>query len=302
MKPVLVVMAAGMGSRYGGIKQIEPVGPSGEAIIDYSIYDAIKAGFGEVVFIIRKAIEKDFKKYIGSRFSDKIKVTYCFQQLDSALPEGFLIPEGREKPWGTGQAVLCAKDVVKAPFIVINADDFYGADAFGKTADFLKTVAADSTNFAMAGYPILNTLSDFGSVSRGICEKDESGNLTKIEEHIKISKENGKIISRQPEKEEEELKGDEIVSMNFWCLTPAVFSYLETYFNDFLKEKGSLLKSEIYLPVVIGEMTDRGDSTVKVLDTRSQWFGVTYQEDKPLVQKNISELIEAGVYPSPLWN
>ncbi len=301
MKPVLVVMAAGIGSRYGGIKQIEPVGPSGEAIIDYSIYDAVKAGFSEVVFIIRKAIEDDFKKYIGSRFSGKIKVTYCFQQLESALPEGFSIPEGREKPWGTGQAVLCAREVVKAPFVVINADDFYGADSFRQTAEFLKNVSNNSTGFAMAGYPILNTLSDFGSVSRGICTTDSNGKLSSIEEHVKISKEDGRIISRQPDMDEQELIGDETVSMNFWCLTPIVFEYLDKYFKEFLKDRGSELKSEIYLPFVLGDMTDKGNSTVEVIKTESQWFGVTYKEDKPLVQKSISKLIEDGEYPSPLW-
>ena len=301
MKPVLIVMAAGMGSRYGGIKQIEPVGPSGEAIIDYSIYDAVKAGFSEVVFIIRKAIEDDFKKYIGSRFSDIIKVTYCFQQLDSALPSGFNIPEGRNKPWGTAQAVLCARDVVNAPFVVINADDFYGADSFRKTADFLKTITIDSTSFAMAGYPILNTLSDFGSVSRGICTSDENGRLTSIEEHVKISRENGQIISRQPGKAELELSGNETVSMNFWCLTPVVFEYLDQYFKEFLEEKGSELKSEIYLPIVLGDMTDKNNATVQVLETESQWFGVTYQEDKPIVQESIQKLIKNGTYPSPLW-
>jgi len=301
MKPVLVVMAAGMGSRYGGIKQIEPVGPSGEAIIDYSIYDAVQAGFSEVVFIIRKAIEEDFKKYIGSRFSDKIKVTYCFQQLESALPDGFEIPEGRNKPWGTGQAVLCARDAVHAPFVVINADDFYGADSFRQTAEFLKTVTNGSTDFAMAGYPIINTLSDFGSVSRGICTSDSNGKLTSIEEHVKISKEDGKIISRQPDSDELELTGKETVSMNFWCLTPIIFDHLEEYFNVFLKDKGKELKSEIYLPIVLGEMTEKGDSTVTVIKTESEWFGVTYQEDKPLVQKNIRRLIDEGTYPSPLW-
>ena len=302
MKPVLVVMAAGMGSRYGGIKQIEPVGPSGEAIIDYSIYDAVKAGFSEVVFIIRKEIEDDFKKYIGSRFSHKIKVTYCFQQLDSALPEGFSVPEGRGKPWGTGQAVLCARDVVNAPFVVINADDFYGADSFKQTAQFLEGVSNESTEFAMAGYPILNTLSDFGSVSRGICTSDGSGNLTSIEEHVKISKEDGKIISRQPDAEEQTLTGNETVSMNFWCLTPVVFEYLERFFKEFLNSKGQELKSEIYLPIELGKMTENGDSTVKVIKTESQWFGVTYKEDKPLVQENIKKLIADGAYPSPLWS
>lgn len=301
MKPVLVVMAAGMGSRYGGIKQIEPVGPSGEAIIDYSIYDAVQAGFSEVVFIIRKAIENDFKKYIGSRFSDRIKVTYCFQALDSALPGGFSIPESREKPWGTGQAVLCAQDVVNAPFAVINADDFYGADSFRKTAEFLTTVTNDSTDFAMAGYPLSNTLSDFGSVSRGICTTDDNGFLTSIEEHLKISREEESIVSRQLHVEARKLTGKETVSMNFWCLTPAVFGHLKEYFNEFLLEKGQELKSEIYIPNVLGEMTDKGDSHIKVIETESQWFGVTYKEDKPLVQDNIKALIDNGVYPSPLW-
>lgn len=302
MKPVLVVMAAGMGSRYGGIKQIEPVGPNGEAIIDYSIYDAVKAGFSEVVFIIRKAIEDDFKNYIGSRFSDKIKVSYCFQQLDSELPDGFEIPEGRQKPWGTAQAVLCARNAVKAPFVVINADDFYGSDSFRKTAEYLRSVSVDSTEFAMAGYPILNTLSDFGSVSRGICSVDREGYLSAIEEHVKISREEGKVISRQPGKEEQELTGNETVSMNFWCLTPVVFEYLNDYFKEFLAERGGELKSEIYLPMVLGDMTDKGISTVKVIKTESDWFGVTYKEDKPLVAENIGKLIQNGVYPSPLWS
>ncbi|MBB6478653.1 nucleotidyltransferase family protein [Spirochaeta isovalerica] len=301
MKPVLVVMAAGMGSRYGGIKQIEPVGPNGEAIIDYSIYDAVRSGFSEVVFIIRKAIEEDFKKYIGSRFADKIKVTYCFQQLDSQLPDGFVIPEGREKPWGTGQAVLCARDVVNAPFVVINADDFYGSDAFAKTAEYLREIPSDSMEFAMAGYPIVNTLSDYGSVSRGICAVDENLFLSSIEEHVKISREGNRIVSRQPGEPELELTGSETVSMNFWCLTPKVFDYLDTYFKDFLKEKGRELKSEIYLPIVLGDMSDKGDCSVKVIKTESDWFGVTYKEDKPLVVESISGLIKSGVYPSPLW-
>lgn len=302
MKPVLVVMAAGMGSRYGGIKQIEPVGPSGEAIIDYSIYDAVQAGYSEVVFIIRKAIESDFKKYIGSRFAGKIKVTYCFQELDSLLPKGYSLPEGREKPWGTAQAVLCVKDIVKSPFAVINADDFYGADSFKQTFNYLEKVSDDSTSFAMAGYPIANTLSDFGSVSRGICTNDSRGNLASIEEHVKISREKGKIISRQPEADELELKGDETVSMNFWCLTPASFSHLESSFYEFLKERGTELKSEIYLPIEIGKMTDKGSASVKIINTQSQWFGVTYKEDKPLVEKSINKLIDEGTYPSPLWS
>ncbi|MBN2656666.1 MAG: nucleotidyltransferase [Spirochaetales bacterium] len=301
MKPVLVVMAAGMGSRYGGIKQIEPVGPNGEAIIDYSIFDAVRAGFSEVVFIIRKAIEDDFKKYIGSRFSDKIKVTYCFQQLESQLPNGFEIPEGREKPWGTGQAVLCARDAVKAPFVVINADDFYGSDAFMKTAEYLKGISSDSREFAMAGYPILNTLSDFGSVSRGICSVDENRFLSSIEEHLKISREGERVISRQPGEAELELRGNETVSMNFWCLTPAVFDYLEKYFNEFLHEKGQEMKSEIYLPIVLGDISAKGDCSIKVIKTESDWFGVTYKEDKPFVVENIKKLIETGEYPSPLW-
>lgn len=301
MKPVLVVMAAGMGSRYGGIKQIEPVGPRGEAIIDFSIFDAVRSGFSEVVFIIRKAIEEDFKKYIGSRFADQIKVTYCFQELDSQLPYGFSIPEERVKPWGTGQAVLCVKDVVKAPFVVINADDFYGADAFRKTADYLSQVSSDSTDFAMAGYPINNTLSDFGSVSRGICTIDRELNLSSIEEHVKISREGNKIISRQPEKPEQLLTGKETVSMNFWCLTPVVFAYLEKYFFEFLNKKGGELKSEIYLPNILGDMIDKGNCSVKVIKTVSDWFGVTYKDDKPLVVENISRLIESGDYPSPLW-
>jgi len=302
MKPVLVVMAAGMGSRYGGIKQIEPVGPNGEAIIDYSIYDAVRAGFSEVVFIIRRAIEDDFKKYIGGRFSHKIKVTYCFQELDTQLPEGFLIPEGREKPWGTAQAVLSAREYVKAPFVVINADDFYGFDAYKKTAEYLNEVSSDSCDFAMAGYPIVNTLSDFGSVSRGICAVDGKQYLTSIEEHVKISQEGDRLVSRQPEKPELELTGDETVSMNFWCLTPRMFDFLEKYFREFLQEKGKELKSEIYLPGVLGQMTDKKECSVRVIKTDSDWFGVTYKEDKPLVVESIAKLIESGEYPSPLWN
>lgn len=302
MKPVLVVMAAGMGSRYGGIKQIEPVGPNGEAIIDYSIYDAVRAGFSEVVFIIRKAIESDFKKYIGSRFSDRIKITYVFQELDSLLPEGFAIPEGREKPWGTGQAILCAGDAVKAPFAVINADDFYGADAFSKTAEYLSAIDVKSTEFALAGYPIVNTLSDYGSVSRGVCSFDGEGYLTSIEEHVKISRENGKIVSRQPGQSEQELTGKESVSMNFWCLTPEVFPAMNRYFMEFLSGKGGEMKSEIYLPIVLGDMVKSGSASVRVLRTESDWFGVTYKEDKPLVMESIGRLIEAGTYPSPLWD
>ena len=300
MKPTLVVLAAGMGSRYGGLKQIDPVGPNGEIILDYSIYDAIRGGFGKVVFIIRKDIEKDFKEVVSKRWEGKIEIDYVYQQLD-AIPAPFTVPEGRTKPWGTGHAVMCAMDKVKEPFAVINADDFYGKSGYEQLGKALAE-NTDPNQFFMVGFPIKNTLSEFGSVSRGICELDDNGYLKEVIERTaieaigggkaKFTDENGKEVI---------LGGEEISSMNFWGFMPSLFDGMGAMFNEFLSKRGTELKSEFYIPFVVAEMVHSGKASVKVLRSADSWFGVTYREDKPRVQADIKALIAAGVYPENLF-
>ena len=299
MKPTLLILAAGMGSRFGGLKQVEPVGPNGEAIIDYSIYDAIRAGFGKVVFIIRESFADAFKEKFDQKLKGKIEVDYVFQELDM-LPEGFKLPEGREKPWGTAHAILCARNAVREPFCALNADDFYGFNAYKAMSGFLN----DSKNpyeYSMVGYQLNNTLSEYGSVSRGICDVDEDLNLKKIVETIKIVKRGDKVISIENDGSEAELTGNEKASMNNWGFKPSVFEELEKRFTQFLKTEIDKPKSEMYIPSVVFDLIDDKVATVKVLEANSPWFGVTYKEDKPFVIEKIIALITSGEYPAKLW-
>ncbi|MBQ7402213.1 MAG: nucleotidyltransferase [Lentisphaeria bacterium] len=299
MKPTLVLLAAGMGSRYGGLKQLDPMGPNGETLMDYSVFDAIRANFGKVVFIIRKDIEEAFKKQIGSKYEKFIPVEYAFQALDD-LPCGFSVPEGRVKPWGTGHAIYAARKVVKGPFVVINADDFYGQDGYQKLANFL--CSGKSNEFAMCGFKMKNTASENGSVSRGLCTINEFGNLSDVVEHTKIFTENGKYISKLEDGSSVEIDADAVVSMNMWGFQDSLFDYLEELFTEFLKEKGTELKSEFYIPFVVDSLVKSGRCTTKVLVSDSEWFGVTYPEDKPFVQKSLQNLIANNIYPEKLFS
>lgn len=299
MKPTLLILAAGMGSRYGGLKQIEPVGPNGETIIEYSVFDAIRAGFGKVVFVIRESFALDFKARFESKLAGKIEIEYVYQEINK-LPQGFVLPEERVKPWGTGHAVLMAKEVIFEPFAVINADDFYGPQAYRVIADFL-TQSVKENNYAMVGYQLNKTLSDFGGVSRGICETDENNYLTKITETHKIRQQNATIICESENKETVELTGNEPVSMNFWGFHPSVFKNIEDQFIEFLHTNIQLPKSEFYIPFVVFDMIKSGQTNVEVLKADSPWFGVTYKEDKPFVIEQIQKLTDKGVYPDNLW-
>jgi UTP-glucose-1-phosphate uridylyltransferase len=300
MKPTLLILAAGMGSRFGGLKQVEPVGPNDEAIIDYSIYDAIRAGFGKVVFIIRESFADAFKEKFDAKLKGKIEVDYVFQELDM-LPEGFSLPEGREKPWGTAHAILCARNAVNEPFCALNADDFYGFNAYKVMAKFL-TESKDQQEYSMVGYKLNETLSEFGSVSRGICEEDKNNNLIKIVETLKIVKRGNEIISIENDGSEKQLSGNEIASMNNWGFKTSIFDQLEKRFSQFLKTEIDKPKSEMYIPSVVFDLIDDKMATVKVLEANSPWFGVTYKEDKPFVIEKINALIASGEYPGKLWN
>ncbi len=298
MRPTLLILAAGMGSRFGGLKQIEPVGPNGEAIIDYTIYDAIRAGFGKVVFIIRESFADAFKEKFNKKLEGKIEVDYVFQELDM-LPEGFSVPEEREKPWGTAHAILMAQKAIKEPFCALNADDFYGYNAIKAMADFL-IESTDENEYSMVGYHLKDTLSDFGSVSRGICEIDENNNLKRIVETIKIIKRGNEVISIEADGSETKLTGMESVSMNIWGFKPSVFNALEEKFIEFLKKEIDTPKSEVFIPNVVFDLIDEKLATVKVIETNSPWFGVTYKEDKPHAVNTINSLIEKNIYPNQL--
>jgi choline kinase len=299
MKPTLLILAAGMGSRFGGLKQIEPVGPSGETILEYSVFDAIRAGFGKVVFVIRESFAESFKNQFEPKLSGKIEIEYVYQETN-LLPEGFKLPEGREKPWGTGHAVLMAKNVISEPFAVINADDFYGANAYKVLSDYLSTLISP-TKYAMVGYCLDKTLSEFGSVSRGICVTDDNNQLCEITETHKIRPEGEKILCEAQDSKTIELNGTEIVSMNFWGFHPSIFANIESQFIEFLNQNINLPKSEFYIPFVVFEMIKRKLVSVDVLSADSPWFGVTYKEDKPFVIKQINKLTDKGIYPTNLW-
>ena len=299
MNPTLLILAAGLGSRYGGVKQMDKIGPSGESIIDYSIFDAIKAGFNKVVFVLNPKIEKEFKEIYEPRLKGKIKTEYVLQEITN-IPEGIKFNPERIKPWGTGHAVLMAKDAIHEPFAVINADDFYGRDAYFVMSNFLQNVKNNQTNYAMVGYLLKNTLSDFGSVSRGICATDEKGFLTDVVERTNIERKGNQVVYTD-EGKEIPIDENSLVSMNFWGFTPAFFPQLERDFKKFIIENADKLKAEFYIPLVINNLIKTGEATVKVLKSEAQWFGVTYKEDKPITVKQINNLIKAGVYPKNLW-
>ncbi len=300
MKPTLFILAAGMGSRYGGLKQLDGLGPSGETIMDYSIYDAIKAGFGKLVFVIRESFEQDFQDIVVSKFKNLIDVEIVFQELDD-VPEGVSYNLEREKPWGTNHAVLMGRDVIKEPFAVINADDYYGQESFQVLADFLKSVAGKKNKYCMVGYHVGNTLSESGSVSRGICEVDENNYLKGVVERTHIEAKSGTIFYLDENAAEVSIAPNTPVSMNMWGFTPDYFEYSWDIFKNFLQEKGQELKSEYYIPLAVNELIVKGQVSCKVLDTPSKWFGVTYSEDRPQVVLKINELVRKGVYPSPLF-
>ncbi|MFA5688832.1 MAG: sugar phosphate nucleotidyltransferase [Kiritimatiellales bacterium] len=297
--PALVIMAAGIGSRYGGLKQIDPVGPSGEIVLDYSVFDAIRAGFGKVVFIIRPDIEAAFKEVIGDKLAGKIDVEYVFQTLDK-IPMPFSVPGGRTKPWGTGQAVLMAKPVINEPFAVINADDFYGRESFEVLARQLEKMPVESSDCCMVGFYIKNTLSPNGGVARGYCDVD-AGILKHVSERFNIERKPDGIIRYEENGLLKQMNDDDIVSMNTWGFTPQLFEFLERGFVEFLERAGNEMKSEYLLPELIDSMIARGETTARVLPTPEKWMGVTYAEDKPQVMAGIRELINVGIYPENLW-
>ena len=288
----LLVMAAGMGSRYGGLKQLDPVGPNGETIIDYSVYDAIRSGFNKVVFIIRREFEKEFKSQITNKYEGSIKVEFAFQELN-ALPNNFNCPEGRIKPWGTGQAILTAAGLINEPFVAINGDDFYGRDSYGIIADYYKS---EGDSFSMVAFQLGNTLSDFGGVSRGLCAV-ENGLLSTVVETHNIKRGAEGVTSD----EDISLDGTEPVSMNVWGFTPDLFDHLRSMFHDFLERDGKEMKSEFLIPSVVNNLIYANTKHVKVLRTDSSWFGVTYKEDKPYVVKQIQALIDNDEYPNKLF-
>ena len=298
----LVILAAGMGSRYGGLKQIDPITDGGEFIIDFSIFDAVKAGFDKVVFIINEENYDAFCETVGARVEPYVKVEYAFQSLEK-IPEEFSIPEGRVKPWGTSHALICAEEFVDDNFAVVNADDFYGRDAFQKLAEHLKAIDKNSTEYCMIGYVLRNTLTENGTVSRGRCVTDENGMLSSITELTKIKTSGSDAEYLNDSGEWEALSGDTVVSINCWGLTPAVFGELKSGFVKFLSsEKGKELKSEYYLPGAVDEMMQAGKCTVKVYETSAAWYGVTYSEDKAGVKAALRALMDSGEYPHKLWN
>ncbi len=300
MKPTLFVLAAGMGSRYGGLKQLDGLGPNGETIMDYSIFDAIRGGFGKLVFVIRKSFEQDFREKIISKYENHIPVEVVFQDLND-LPAGFTCPEGRQKPWGTNHAVLMGKNVIKEPFAVINADDFYGRDSFAVLGKWLTEATGKKNEYCMVGYRVGNTLSESGSVARGVCETNAEGYLTGVVERTAIERIDGDIQFTDENGKKVVLEENTPVSMNMWGFTPDYFLYSEDYFVDFLKENISNLKCEYFIPLMVNELIQKGTATVKVLDTTSKWFGVTYAADRQGVVDKIQALVDAGEYPNKLF-
>ncbi|GAC1383928.1 MAG: nucleotidyltransferase [Ginsengibacter sp.] len=299
MKPTLVILAAGMASRYGSMKQIQGFGPHGETIMDYSIYDAIQAGFGKIVFIIRKDFEANFKNIFEPKLQGKVETVYVDQNLND-FTDGQPVPSERTKPWGTAHAVLCAKRVINEPFAVINADDFYGRDAFEKAAKFL-TTEVSAIKYSIIGYDLSKTLSENGTVSRGVCEVDENMNLVSIVERVKIYKEGDKIVYEEGETKTE-VPATAKVSMNFWCFDPSVFPFIENLFKQFLKDNITNPKAEFFIPIIGDAFIKEKEGDIVVIPTSAQWFGVTYKEDAPSVKESIDKLMDSGVYPQSLWN
>lgn len=300
MKPTLFVLAAGMGSRYGGLKQLDGLGPSGETIMDYSIFDAVNAGFGKLVFVIRKSFEGEFREKIVRKYEKKIAVELVFQELDM-LPEGFTLDPERVKPWGTNHAVMMGKEVIHEPFAVINADDFYGRESFKVLGDFLSTLEKSENRYCMVGYRVGNTLSESGTVARGVCETDAEGNLTGVVERTQVMRVDGKVSYKEENNQWVAIDDNAPVSMNMWGFTPDYFNYSDDFFVKFLKENAENNKAEFFIPLLVNHLTVSGSAQVKVLDTPSKWFGVTYAEDRPDVVAKLKNLAESGVYPSPLW-
>ena len=300
MKPTLFILAAGMGSRYGGLKQLDGVGPNGETIMDYSVYDAIRAGFGKVVFVIRHDFEQEFRDKIISKYQDHIAVDVVFQDI-TALPAGFAPNPERTKPWGTGHAVLMGKDAIKEPFAVINADDFYGAESFQILADALRKVADKENCYCMVGFQIENTLSENGTVSRGHCQVSEEGYLTGVNECHGIQRKGDKLVHTLADGTEAEFPAGAAVSMNMWGFTPDYFVHTEKAFIEFLQKNASELKSEFYIPTVVNDLITSGTVTLKVEKTPSKWFGVTYAADRPATIEQVKRLTDEGVYPQKLW-
>ena len=304
MKPTLFLLAAGMGSRYGGLKQLDTLGPQGQSIMDYSIYDAIQAGFGKIVWVIRRDFEEQFRTQILAKYEGHVPCELCFQSLD-ALPEGFTVPEGRQKPWGTNHAVLMGKDVIKEPFAVLNCDDFYDRDAFRVMAKFLSELPEGSKGkYAMVGFRVDNTLSESGTVSRGICENDEKTHLlTGVVERTKIERHNGVVQYLDEDEKWVSIPDTTPVSMNFWGFTPDYFEYSEAYFKTFLSDPKNQanLKSEFFIPLMVDYLIKNGKATCEVLDTTSKWFGVTYPEDRPEVVAKLAALHKAGQYPDKMF-
>ncbi len=298
MKPTLLILAAGLGSRYGGVKQMDKIGPSGESIIDYSVFDAIRAGFGKVVFVVNPKIIDDFKSIYEPRLKGKIETSYVLQEIEN-IPEGIKFNPERVKPWGTAHAVLVAKDEINEPFAVINADDFYGKEAYETIADFLVEQSNKTGAFAMVGYKLKNTLSDFGSVSRGVCEI-ENKLLTDVVERTSIVRKDGGIVFEDNGKEVS-ISNNAIVSMNFWGFTPDFFEQTEKDFKAFIVENASQLKAEFYIPYVVNNLIQNKKATVEVLTSDAKWFGITYQEDKAITIQEVSKLVDMGIYPKSLW-
>ncbi|MEH0153145.1 sugar phosphate nucleotidyltransferase [Limibacter armeniacum] len=303
MKATLLILAAGMGSRYGSLKQIDQFGPSGETIIDYSIYDAIEAGFDKLVFVIRKNIEEEFKEVFVDKFQDRIEIDYAFQELD-IVPKGINVPKERVKPWGTGHALMVAREKINTPFAVINADDFYGKESFKVMADLLRELDPNSIDTqCMVGFRLGNTLSENGYVSRGICQVHENSMLEAVVEHTKVGygADKTSIFSTENAPEPIQLASDAVASMNLFGFTPRIFEHVERYFRQFIAERYTELKSEFYLPSIVNNLIEENLSQIKVLDTPEKWFGVTYPEDKKIAQHKLSELVGQGIYPNNLW-
>ncbi|MFT4071332.1 MAG: nucleotidyltransferase [Dysgonamonadaceae bacterium] len=300
MKPTLFVLAAGMGSRYGGLKQLDGLGPNGETIMDYSIYDALHGGFGKVVFVIRESFDKDFREKIVSKYEDKIPVEVVYQELDK-LPAGFTVNPERTKPWGTNHAVLMGKDVINEPFAVINADDFYGKESFSILADYLSKLDGKENEYCMIGYRVGNTLSESGTVARGVCETNAQELLTGVVERTEVERRDGDVKYKDENGEWVAIADNTPVSMNMWGFTPDYFKYSEDFFVSFLKENEGNIKSEYFIPLMVNKLIVDKVAEVKVLDTPSKWFGVTYAADRQAVVDKLQSLVDAGEYPTPLW-